>query len=79
VNGTVTLLSGDYDYFHYMQDRFDDSGWGCAYRSLQTLMSWFRKQHYSNKPVLSHRCRALPTLPFSPINRRESAVICSTR
>jgi len=55
VGGTVSLLSGDYDYYHYMQDRFDDAGWGCAYRSLQTIMSWFRRQHYTGKPVLSHR------------------------
>ncbi len=26
------LVQGSYDYHHYMQDRFDDSGWGCAYR-----------------------------------------------
>lgn len=55
VKGTVTTIWGSYDYYHYMQDRFDDSGWGCAYRSLQTIMSWFRKQHYTSKPVLSHR------------------------
>ena len=55
VNGTVTTIWGTYDYYHYMQDKFDDNGWGCAYRSLQTIMSWFRKQHYTSKPVLSHR------------------------
>ena len=37
-----------------MQDRFDDAGWGCAYRSLQTLCSWFRAQHYTSAPVPSH-------------------------
>ena len=35
------LVRGDYYYFHYNQDNFNDSGWGCAYRSLQTLISWF--------------------------------------
>ena len=35
------LVRGDYHYFHYNQDNFVDSGWGCAYRSLQTLISWF--------------------------------------
>ena len=34
------LVRGDYHYFHYNQDNFNDSGWGCAYRSLQTLISW---------------------------------------
>uniref|UniRef100_A0A061QT33 Peptidase ubiquitin fold modifier-specific peptidase 1 2 isoform 1 n=1 Tax=Tetraselmis sp. GSL018 TaxID=582737 RepID=A0A061QT33_9CHLO len=55
IDGRVSLVSGSYDYYHYMQDRTDDSGWGCAYRSLQTIMSWFRRQHYTSKPVLSHR------------------------
>lgn len=29
--------------------------WGCAYRSLQTIASWFRYQGYTSKPVPSHR------------------------
>ena len=36
------------------QDRFDDDKWGCAYRSLQTLCSWFRRQHYTSAPVPTH-------------------------
>ncbi len=32
--GTQHLVRGTYCYFHYMQDRFDDAGWGCAYRSV---------------------------------------------
>ena len=55
VGGTVSLVQGDYMYYHYMQDRFDDNGWGCAYRSLQTICSWFRRQHYTSVPVPSHR------------------------
>ena len=35
------LVRGDYYYYHYNQDNFVDLGWGCAYRSLQTLISWF--------------------------------------
>ena len=38
----IYLVEGTYTYHHYMQDKFDDDGWGCAYRSLQTLISWFR-------------------------------------
>ena len=30
-------------------------GWGCAYRSLQTIASWFRHQGYTSKAVPSHR------------------------
>ncbi|TYJ99214.1 putative Ufm1-specific protease [Cucumis melo var. makuwa] len=29
-------------------------GWGCAYRSLQTIISWFRLQHYTSIDVPSH-------------------------
>lgn len=36
------------------QDRFNDDKWGCAYRSLQTLCSWFRQQHYTSAPVPTH-------------------------
>lgn len=38
-----------------MKDRMDDSGWGCAYRSLQTIWSWFRLQHFTQAPVPSHK------------------------
>lgn len=38
----VALVRGRYTYHHYMQDNFNDDGWGCAYRSMQTIFSWFR-------------------------------------
>ncbi|KAK9498202.1 hypothetical protein O3M35_004068 [Rhynocoris fuscipes] len=40
--GRITLVKGMYDYYHYMQSNFNDNGWGCAYRSLQTIFSWFK-------------------------------------
>lgn len=40
--GEVSVVSGRYSYYHYLQDSVEDSGWGCAYRSLQTVVSWFR-------------------------------------
>ncbi|CAG2172734.1 unnamed protein product [Oppiella nova] len=52
--GQTYWVYGDYTYHHYMQDRIDDNGWGCAYRSLQTIVSWFRHQSYIDKPVPSH-------------------------
>lgn len=55
VCGTVAVVDGTYGYHHYMQDNFNDDGWGCAYRSLQTIASWFRYQGYTSKPVPSHR------------------------
>ncbi|XP_064634692.1 ufm1-specific protease 2-like [Lineus longissimus] len=56
VKGSKTyIVDGTYAYHHYMQDKFDDNGWGCAYRSLQTIVSWFRHQGYTEVPVPSHR------------------------
>ena len=40
-NSLKAFVKGNYYYFHYNQDNFNDAGWGCAYRSLQTLFSWF--------------------------------------
>lgn len=54
-NGKVFLVQGVYSYHHYMQDRMDDNGWGCAYRSLQTICSWFHQQGYVEKSVPSHK------------------------
>jgi Ufm1-specific protease 2 len=34
-------VKGNYEYYHYKHDGYSDEGWGCAYRSLQTLFSWF--------------------------------------
>lgn len=53
--GKISLVQGVYAYHHYMQDRFNDDKWGCAYRSLQTLSSWFRYQGYTDKPVPTHK------------------------
>ncbi|XP_077135729.1 ufm1-specific protease 2 [Ranitomeya variabilis] len=53
--GTVSMVQGIYSYHHYMQDRMDDNGWGCAYRSLQTICSWFNYQGYSDRSIPTHR------------------------
>jgi len=52
--GKQYLVKGNYTYHHYMQDDFDDNGWGCAYRSFQTLFSWYRLQGYTSKPIPTH-------------------------
>ncbi|XP_030404075.1 inactive Ufm1-specific protease 1 isoform X2 [Gopherus evgoodei] len=36
----AALVSGSYLYYHYGCDGVDDRGWGCGYRTLQTLCSW---------------------------------------
>ena len=33
------LVSTRYTYYHYLCDGFDDRGWGCAFRSAQTVIS----------------------------------------
>jgi hypothetical protein len=53
--GTVHRIHGAYEYCHYMQDGVDDSGWGCAYRSLQTICSWFKLQGFSARDPPSHK------------------------
>lgn len=55
VTGKLSTVHGLYSYHHYMQDNFDDNGWGCAYRSLQTIISWYRLQGYTEIPIPSHR------------------------
>ncbi|XP_028177004.1 probable Ufm1-specific protease 2 [Ostrinia furnacalis] len=52
---TVALVRGRYTYHHYMQDNFNDDGWGCAYRSMQTIFSWFRYQGYTTVEVPTHK------------------------
>ena len=49
------VVRGDYEYYHYLQDGIDDKGWGCAYRSLQTILSWFRLNNYTRAPIPMHR------------------------
>lgn len=42
----VYYTKGVYEYYHYGDQSFNDQGWGCAYRALQTLLSWFDLQDY---------------------------------
>ncbi|XP_052239547.1 ufm1-specific protease 1-like [Dreissena polymorpha] len=41
------FIKGHYDYIHYGCNMFDDRGWGCGYRTLQTLCSWVKHQRTS--------------------------------
>lgn len=51
----IATVSGRYTYYHYLQDGAQDNGWGCAYRSLQTIISWFNWQGYSNVKMPNHK------------------------
>ncbi|XP_055531670.1 probable Ufm1-specific protease 2 [Wyeomyia smithii] len=53
--GRLSVVQGRYSYHHYMQDGFNDDGWGCAYRSLQTLISWFVLQGYVDVRIPTHQ------------------------
>ena len=39
----IMTVKGAYEYWHYGCDGFDDRGFGCGYRTLQTLLSWLSK------------------------------------
>ncbi|CAL8108563.1 unnamed protein product [Calicophoron daubneyi] len=52
---TTYVVMGRYTYKHYLQDGIDDKNWGCAYRSLQTLISWLMWQG-------EIECKSLPSL-----------------
>ncbi|KAF8797076.1 Ufm1-specific protease 2 like protein [Argiope bruennichi] len=54
VGGKCAIVYGKYNYHHYMQDHVNDNGWGCAYRSLQTIISWFKYQGYTDRSVPTH-------------------------
>jgi hypothetical protein len=43
VNNQIVSVRGDYEYWHYGCDGFDDRGFGCGYRTLQTICSWLTK------------------------------------
>uniref|UniRef100_A0A5K3FU81 UFSP1/2/DUB catalytic domain-containing protein n=1 Tax=Mesocestoides corti TaxID=53468 RepID=A0A5K3FU81_MESCO len=38
----VYTFKGITEYWHYGNQKIDDRGWGCGYRTLQTLISWFK-------------------------------------
>uniref|UniRef100_A0A914PLL6 UFSP1/2/DUB catalytic domain-containing protein n=1 Tax=Panagrolaimus davidi TaxID=227884 RepID=A0A914PLL6_9BILA len=50
-----SIVKGNYAYFHYHCDGFDDAGWGCAYRSLQTIWSWLCFQGRINRMPPTHK------------------------
>ncbi|KAF4532024.1 hypothetical protein B566_EDAN011871 [Ephemera danica] len=53
------FVQGSYQYFHYGCDGFNDKGWGCGYRTLQTLCSWI---HLNNHLPDSPRVPSIPDI-----------------
>ncbi|XP_077493741.1 ufm1-specific protease 1-like [Amblyomma americanum] len=54
----VACVKGKYAYYHYGCDCVDDRGWGCGYRTLQTLCSWVVNQRHGK----GEEARAVPTI-----------------
>lgn len=53
----VHLVQSECGYYHYLCDGVDDQGWGCGYRTIQSLCSW--AVNYKTK---QHKCvAATPT------------------
>lgn len=44
------IVQGYYKYYHYKCDNFNDVGWGCGYRTTQTICSWIRDQKLQRDP-----------------------------
>lgn len=53
-DSSVVTVHGTYDYYHYCMDQTMDNGWGCAYRSFQTICSWLIYQNFIYKDVPTH-------------------------
>lgn len=41
----------NYKTYHYGDDQIDDSGWGCSYRNIQTILSCYQK-NYNPKIII---------------------------
>ena len=47
-----TLVRGPFRYFHYACDAFNDTGWGCGFRTVQTILSWLSPENVPSIPEL---------------------------
>ncbi|XP_075534078.1 UFM1 specific peptidase 1 isoform X4 [Dermacentor variabilis] len=54
----AACVKGKYAYYHYGCDGVDDRGWGCGYRTLQTICSWV----VYHKHKTGERARAVPSI-----------------
>ncbi|XP_062849381.1 inactive Ufm1-specific protease 1 [Trichomycterus rosablanca] len=53
-----SVISGQYLYYHYICDGQDDRGWGCGYRTVQTICSWI----CANRSTTSGKSKQAPSL-----------------
>lgn len=54
-----SFVNGVYFYFHYGCDGQDDRGWGCGYRTIQTMASWI----CHNMSLPKDKKTLLPSIP----------------
>lgn len=54
----VHLCTGRLRYYHYGADGADDRGWGCGYRTVQTMLSWLSESAPPSLPELQSVLKA---------------------
>lgn len=69
------LLQGRVRYFHYGCDGFADHGWGCGYRSVQSILSWLLSERPVETIPALQRVLGLPEGTRSWIGVREAVVL----
>ena len=59
------IIKGNYLFYHYLCDGFNDRGWGCAYRTGQTMMSFYILALEEEQPSheTAQRISALTSMP----------------
>ena len=55
---------GSHKFFYYKCDGIDDIGWGCGYRTLQTMCSWIRLKLLENYKIknITKDVKEVPTI-----------------
>ncbi|XP_072943093.1 ufm1-specific protease 1-like [Epargyreus clarus] len=69
IEGNSFLVCGKYEYYHTLCDGFNDTGWGCGYRTLQTICSWLNHNYAKNSvpiPSIPDIQQILVTLEDKP-------------
>uniref|UniRef100_A0A0B6YRC5 UFSP1/2/DUB catalytic domain-containing protein n=1 Tax=Arion vulgaris TaxID=1028688 RepID=A0A0B6YRC5_9EUPU len=62
------FCTGQYLYYHYGCDGLDDRGWGCGYRTVQTICSWVR-QHRLSVSATSNSLKHSPVPSIAQIQQ----------
>ncbi|KAL5011008.1 hypothetical protein ScPMuIL_013313 [Solemya velum] len=83
-----STVVGDYEYYHYGCDGTDDRGWGCGYRTLQSICSWVghqnRPRRHNNvtnaQPDIGNKVPTLPEIQAALVAMGDKpAAFCGSR